>query len=308
MGAHNSVTFALKPVYLVSKYTGILPLKYSTCRFNRVKILQDRKILIASLVYLIISNIRDFHYSYKSITSYIYSDESTFDAGNLLQCVGDIIFNFYMLVILYFVLKQVNCFPQILKQLTQINTVVILKNYRNVRVILLSWLTFFHVSFLFLISEHFLTSVERSISSFFQTIMSTLASGNQMSIEIQFWSICFIVMQYYIMLNMKMESYSKKNYVPKKEIEAIRLVYGMLHEICVKLNQIYSFCILSFLCIRNVYIQYAVYNIIKGMFDLVTRGNQDHQLRVWVQWLLHDSVKVALLFWICVKIETEVRE
>jgi hypothetical protein len=310
MAPVNNILFALHPVILVSCFTGMLPLKFTVRGSHNLEIQRDRKLFICSVIYFIVQWIRDINYFLKLAWHHFNSESYDMEVVHFLQLFGASIFNIYILLIFYFMVFDSKKFIIIIQELTKMDSIVPHRNIQSVRHIILFYFICIHGLYLSFHIVNLYSAVKDGNYEYiniFTGIMIYIAGCNHITIEMHFWSICYLLYRYLEQMNycLKCHAQNTKN-LTMKRIDDYRKVFEIVHKLHLLTNLMYDRCLMCFLCMRNVYTQYDLYLLVKNIFDLVVLNEPIEDVYYSVKWLIFAGIRVFLLFSICTNVENEV--
>jgi hypothetical protein len=305
MPLHSDVLLTLKPIVFISKCVGVLPLKFSNID-SKQTITLCKMSLILSLSYLSIAIIRDLYYIYQSILKHFFFSNDNTTAIQLINFIGMMFFCLYIFTILYFVYNNIKYFIIIIEKFIKINSKFTIFNYKTIQCKFVFYIIYVYQYYIYVTFDRIILIFNKNVSVFYnccQELMSFMLVNSQLSIELQFFALCVLLSTYFKTLNQNLVTCLSHR---KKFIIKIRFTYQLLHDSFEIINNIYGSCVLIYLCIRNMYLQYNLYLIIQCWYDVYfTNANIDVSLEL--KWLIFDIIRIYKFFSMCMEVQNQVR-
>jgi hypothetical protein len=303
MHKEMQVFFLLYPIYWFSKYTGVLPLNYTITERHIIDIFLDKTVLKISTFYLIIMNFNNLYNDFSAFALYFEKIAAT-DNSYIFNIFGNILQHIYLLSIINFVLFKTKLVVKVLNDLNKMYKIICIQNFIFVRKKLYCYLIFTHfIYFYFHIS--FLVQIKLSFLEVCTWMANIITGGNQISIELQFWSFSYVFAHCFESLNHQLEKliiYSRKM---ESKLNKLRTSYETLTDMCNTINAIYNNCVLSFMCVRCLYIQYDIYSFMIHLYGYIMH-EEEHNFSRELVWILFQIYRVLQQFWVCNRLEKQV--
>jgi hypothetical protein len=301
---NKSILVLLYPIYWISKYTGVLPLSYTFKKCKNVVFSLDTALFKLSAFYLTLIYFRDLYYV--SIATSRYFHGIAIDADYFLSTLGNILFHLYVLSIINFVLFKVKLLPKIINDIHQMYTIISKQSYNFLRNQLFIYLLLVNFIYCYFFVSFYINN-KLSPTNVFINVMSTLSTINQISIELQFWSICSVITHCIYNLNLELSYFVKNSLFSRPKLNKLRVVYRRLTDICDEINQIYDKCLLSFLFVSGLYIQYDTYIFLTHLFDYFMLNKKNSNFLSEFIWIVFKMFRVFQQIWVCMQLENQVR-
>jgi hypothetical protein len=203
----------------------------------------------------------------------------------------------------FFIFKFYSNFPHIFQQLHISNTILPLsKSPRNTILIIF---TLYHLFPLISFIKKCNYFYNITFVHFVDSLVPHLIVSIQLSIDLQFFNFLYALFLLFQEIN-----HILKNIlvipISQRRIDELRFAYGILHELCEYINNIYGITIIISLCYTNVSIQYLTFEYIKMIFSVIYNMNVNWlDVRITLRTLSMLS-RIFLLFWSCNRLESEV--
>ena len=198
--APSSVWTLLKPVLLISKWTGTFPINLNLNQEGQLRVTVNKHVFLVSFVYHFINLSRDFHYMYVLIHGFIEAGGSV-KPIQILTLLNDTLYNFFMIAIFLLTLTKVRTFTFILNKFEAIQS-EFKNNFQNSKKVqkIIIFAILFQMKdsgeIFFRLCRHFARGDDVSALNYFHYFFSMLAITNHSMIELEFGIIVFIVLAY----------------------------------------------------------------------------------------------------------------
>jgi hypothetical protein len=304
MATDDNVMYILEHVFKISKIFGMFPviIKYQTAtefNFN-----QDKLVLILSVIKIIIMIIYDSLYVYRWFKVLMFEGGLANDASVILDILGMFLYHSTLHFMFLFILRCFKMFLPIFQDMQKANNLIKHRYNKSQRK---------NVIVIFYVYQTILTALRifdivnsRSSIFVFNAIASFLSSFNQNVLELQFISLLFVIYTLFKKINTKI-TYLFVKPLTIAQLDNLRNAYGILHDLCDKINRIYDCNIFIFLCVTNIFIQNSIYYIFKRFYDLfILKSELDYEVEYATMWLLFYCLKITLTFVMCTRVHLEV--
>jgi hypothetical protein len=308
--APSSVWTLLKPLLLISKWTGTFPIDVNLNREGQIRVAVNRRVFLVSLAYHFINLSRDFHYMYVLINGFIEAGGSV-KPIQILTLLNDTLYNFFMIAIFLLTLTKVHTYSYIFTKFEAIQNEFhdVLQNSKNIQKIIIFSIVFQMkdvVESSYRLCSHLARGDDVSALTYFHYLFSILAITNHSMIELEFGIIVYVVLAYLWEMNNLMAGRAKK--VKNTNWDGLRRTFAHLHDICVNLNASYALCILCSLILRAIHVQIEVFRNATFFYDILVakQGKFDTEFLDAMRWLIMELFRLAMIIIVCAKVTSEV--
>jgi hypothetical protein len=286
------------PVFKFSRIIGIFPIKILFG--SAIKCIKSKFLFYYSNFIILFLILHSAIFYYGPFLRKILDNISS--PNNMLFISINIFFNAHLNFMFYFIFKCHSNFSRVFQQLHICETIVkFKKSSRNkILIIFTVYLMFPALSFI----NKSKIFYNMTFLSFNDSIVVFLIETIQISVEFQFFSFCYVLFLLFEEINHILKN-TPVMMISKRRINELRFAFGTLHELNEEINHIYGICIILFLCISNVSIQYYTFEIIKFIFNLLYNMNVNLNVRLVLRTCSILS-RIFLLFWTCNRLESEV--
>jgi hypothetical protein len=249
-------------------------------------------------------NFRGLYYNFNAVKLYLNSKE--IDTAYIFNICGNILIHIYLLTIINFVLLKGKLIIKVLNDLNDISKIIYIQNFTTLR-----YKLYFYIIFIYLIYFYFqfsfIVKIKISFMEFLVWLTHIISDSNQISIELQFWTFCYVIMNFFKSLNNQLTYFVNNPNGIEPKLSKLRTAHEKLSEICERVNEIYNNCLLSFLCVLTLYIQYDIYSILVHLIGYFLFEEYDHNLLREFMWIVFQICRVLQPFWICSCLVHQVR-
>jgi hypothetical protein len=307
--AASSVWTLLKPVLLISKWTGTFPINLDLNQEGQLRVTVNKHVFLASLVYHFINLSRDFHYVL--IHGFIEAGGSV-KPIQILTLLNDTLYNFFMIAIFLLTLTKVRTFSYILSKFEAIQNELKI-DFQNLKMFkkIIAFAIVFQMKdsaeIFYRLCRHIVRGDDVSALNYFHYFFSLLAITNHSMIELEFGIIVFIVLAYLRAMNTLVAG--SMNCVKNTNWDGLRRIFAHLHDICVNLNSSYALCILCSLILRAIHVQIEVFRNATLLYDLILVAKQssfDAEFLDAMRWLIMELFRLTMIIIVCAKVTSEV--
>jgi hypothetical protein len=308
--APSSVWTLLKPVFLISKWTGTFPINLDLNQEGQLRVTVNKHVFLVSLVYHFINLSRDFHYMYVEIHGFIEAGGSV-KPIQILTLLNDTLYNFFMIAIFLLMLTKVHTFSYILSKFEAVQNEY-QKDFQNSKKVkkIIAFSILFQmkdsVESCFRLCQHIARGDDLSALTYFHYCFSILAITNHSMIELEFGIIAFIVLAYLWEMNSLVAGSIKC--VKNTNWDGLRRIFAHLHDICIHLNASYALCILCSLILRAIHVQIEVFRNATLLYDLLVakQSSFDAEFFNAMRWLIVELFRLTMIIIVCAKVTSEV--
>lgn len=306
--APSPVWTLLKPLLLISKWTGTFPIDMGLNQEGQIRVTVNKRAFIVSLVYHFINLSRDFHYMYVLINGFIQAGGSV-KPIQILTLLNDTLYNFFMIAIFLLTLTKVRTFSYILSKFEAIQNEFQFNNSKKINR-LIAFSIMFQMKDIFESCYRMFRRIVRgddiNALTHFHFCFSMLAITNHSMIELEFGIIVYVVLAHLIEMNSLVAGSIKS--VKNTNWDGMRRIFAHLHDICVHLNASYALCILCSLILRAIHVQIEVFRNATLFYDLLVakQGNADSGFMDAMRWLIMELFRLIMIIIVCAKVTSEV--
>jgi len=303
--AGNDFYQVLKPILLLSKFSGTLPLNFEETPEGKVLAKRNRFCYLLSFFYSLFNVARDFKYVRDSFVKQV----KRLVPARVLVAIGDFTYNAFVISLYTSTWARVKYFPVIFEKFGEISLVLSLKSPKRIRNIIV----FLFLSAHFMDTYKFMTFFVKSIlnynvslSSALLWLMSYFSLINLNVNDFEFWGLCFVIYQYLKALNEKLEGIWQNVSIGELEdVEITRPIVCNLIDISELVNSLYGTCLLCSLSMRCIYLQHDGFLCIKNYYD--TGILFSWYIFKYGMWFIIHFSRCLILIWVCNKVKNEVR-
>lgn len=308
----SSVWTLLKPVLLISKWTGTFPIDVKVNQEGQLRITVNKRVFLVSLVYHLINLSRDVHYMYVLIHGFIEAGGSV-KPIQILTLLNDTLYNFFMIAIFLLTLTKVRTYSYILSKFEAIQNELQndFQNSKRIKKIITFSIVFQMkdaVESTFRLCSHIARGDDLTALTYFHYCSSILAITNHSMIELEFGIIILVVLAYLWEMNSFIAG--SKRSVKNTNWDGLRRIYAHLHDICININASYALCILCSLILRAIHVQIEVFRNATLFYDLLVakRVSFDAEFLDAMRWLIMELFRLTMIITVCAKVTSEVSE
>jgi len=298
----------LKPLLLISKWTGTFPIDVKVDHLGKICVSVNKLVFAISIIYHVVTLSRDFHYMYVLMDGFIKAGRSV-KPIQILQLLNDTLYNFFMIAIFLLTLSKVHAFKFMLAKFEAIEKDFQLKSLARLRKVILLAVVFQMKD----VADALITNIMKFYRNELRLIraihssFSMMAVTNHGMIELEFGIIIYIVLSFLREINSAV-ALSAKN-VKSSNWDSLRRIYAHLHDICVNLNGSYALCILCSLILRAILVQTEVFRNATYFYDLLVgkKATFDTEFLYALSWLALELFRLIVIIVVCAKVTNEVR-
>jgi 7tm Chemosensory receptor len=297
--ASNEFYHALRPILLLSKYLGTLPLNFVEIQ-GRISVATNRVLAFFTLIYSCFNIVRDFKYVHSSFAKQV----KRFVPAGVLVALGDFSYSAFVVCLYASTWTRVKQFPLIFQKFDDISAMVQLPNATRAKFTIC-------IIFIFIQSMDtlkFLNYLVKAFSKFtfadaLTWCMSYLSLINLNVVDMEFWAQCYLVYQYLTALNDKLRAILLGQRLHR--IEITRPTVCNLIDISELINSLYGTCLLCSLSMRCINLQHDGFLCLRLYYE---RGDVfDRLVLKYAAWFAIHLSRCLLLVWVCSKVKSEVR-
>jgi hypothetical protein len=309
MATTNNVLNILRPILWFSKVSGVFPFDFKILKSGNIKIFPRYKIKICSLIFIFILLLFYFSFIIIFVTQWALEFKIVSQTGYTLLIFTIIMSNCSLLSIFIFIWRWNKIFPCILIQINEVNKKLKVSQFCGSKIVLILLVTMQTIH-LIAVSKMLFYYEILELKYILNCITSLLSTSIQISVELQFFSIIFVLVLLFCQINREIKHMLTSNTnISHRKLSQLRICYQILHDLSEVINHAYDFIIIITLCQCNAILQYGIFNILKIVFNYFNNySSQEFDIMSLEGFLtlLLPCVRVVMILWSCINVELEV--